>query len=204
MSSGASHGWKTVQSAFVKIKLETTFRQGKPSGISTLLLQVTEVMCERACFYHFKTSNSIGERPDGHRRSHGFLSHRNRTNPKQRPPGLVFSDAEEQPPLTRNSLLLLWSTSNLRVGSGINGNYSRRRGQANHLANTFWMRCLEEYLPTLRSWRYSFIKKLNFVSNILVLGAVKTMNRDHWPQKNDRRSSSLRGRFGPNSSCLHS
>ena len=94
---------------------------------------------------------------------------------------ISFSDISQEP-LTPNHLLLLRGTPNLPPGLFLeNDCYSRKRwAQVQFLANQFWRRWMDEYLPNLLERQKWFEPKKNVQVNDVVLLVEDTQQRSKW------------------------
>ena len=94
---------------------------------------------------------------------------------------ISFSDISQEP-LTPNHLLLFRGTPNLPPGLFLqNDCYSRKRwAQVQFLANQFWRRWMDEYLPNLLERQKWFEPKKNVQVNDVVLLVEDTQQRSKW------------------------
>jgi len=90
---------------------------------------------------------------------------------------ISFTDTSQEP-LTPNHLLLLQGNPNLPPGLFSSEDcYSRRRwAQIQFLANKFWRRWMDEFVPNLLQRQKWFEEKKNFQVNDVVLLVEKTHN----------------------------
>ena len=92
-----------------------------------------------------------------------------------------FTDTSQEP-LTPNHLLLLQGNPNLPPGLFSSEDcYSRRRwAQIQFLANQFWRRWMDEFVPNLLQRQKWFQKRKNFCVNDVVLLVEDTQQRSKW------------------------
>ncbi|KAK3733837.1 hypothetical protein QZH41_000403 [Actinostola sp. cb2023] len=99
-----------------------------------------------------------------------------------RPLTIVSSDPKDDDPLTPNLLLLLKSSSSLPPGVFDQRDvYSRKRWrQVQYIADMFWKRWVEEYLPLLQQrskWKHA---KRNFAVDDVILVVNDNSPRNSW------------------------
>ncbi|XP_068750959.1 uncharacterized protein [Montipora capricornis] len=100
-----------------------------------------------------------------------------------RPITKVSDDPRDLQPLTPNHLLLLRNGPQLPPGAFAGDEiYARRRWrQVQHLADTFWRRWTQEYLPQLQQRQKWFYKKRNLAVDDIVLIVDDRCPRSTWP-----------------------
>ena len=94
---------------------------------------------------------------------------------------ISFTDYDQEP-LTPNHILLLQQNPNLPPGAfSKDAVYSRRRwAQVQYLANQFWKRWINEFLPNLLHRQKWFEKKKNMQVNDIVLVVEDMKQRSKW------------------------
>nr|CAB3263155.1 uncharacterized protein LOC104265735 [Phallusia mammillata] len=99
-----------------------------------------------------------------------------------RPLTPVTMDTESDEPLTPNHLVLLGHCDTLPPGVfDKKDNYVRRRWrQVQYLANQFWSRWVNEYLPTLQVRQTWTVPERNLAHDDLVLLADNSVSRGRW------------------------
>lgn len=100
-----------------------------------------------------------------------------------RPITKTSDDPKDLEPLSPNHLLLLRSESSLPPGVFTNDDvYSKRKWkQVQYLADLFWRRWIQEYLPTLQRRQKWLRPSRNFCVNDIVLVVDDRLPRGSWP-----------------------
>ena len=95
----------------------------------------------------------------------------------------VSDDPQDPEPLTPNKLLLLRCNTSLPLGIfDTKDKYVKRWWrQAQYLADVFWRRWVNEYLPMLQTRQKWLRPRKNFRKNDLVLTADENLPRGQWP-----------------------
>lgn len=92
-------------------------------------------------------------------------------------------DPEDQYVLTPNKLLMLRGEVSTFVDSIDSSNRFTRRWRAmQHLANVFWKKWINVYLPTLQSLQRWHTAKPNLKAGELVLMVERNVPRGQWPK----------------------
>ena len=100
-----------------------------------------------------------------------------------RPITKLSNDPNDSEPLTPNHLLLLRNGPVVPPGTfKKDDNYSRRRWrQVQYLANVFWRRWINEYLPSLQQRQKWNSEQINLAVNDIVLVLDERTPRSSWP-----------------------
>lgn len=99
-----------------------------------------------------------------------------------RPITKLSNDPTDSTPLTPNHLLLLRNEATFPQIVNENKNFYRRRWkQVQYLADQFWRRWLQEYLPTLQKRTKWYKKHPNLKVNDLVMVINNNVPRNTWP-----------------------